>query len=135
MGTWSALPFGNDDAADWAYALEEEQGLEPIEEAFDAVLQVGTAYLEAPEAAGAVAAAELVACLLGRPGDTETYTEAADAWLQQSPPVPGDALRQKALAALDRVTAADSELDELWAEGDGHATWFAAMADLRERLA
>lgn len=135
MGAWSVLPFGNDDAADWAYALEEAEGLQPLEEAFDAVLQLGTSYLEAPEAAGAVAAAELVACLLGRPGDTETYTEAADAWLRQGPPTPGDALRQKALIALDRVSGADSELEELWRESEEHGAWLAAMAELRERVA
>jgi len=27
MGTWSHEPFGNDDANDWAYRLEEEEDL------------------------------------------------------------------------------------------------------------
>ncbi|MEP7297892.1 MAG: DUF4259 domain-containing protein [Burkholderiales bacterium] len=135
MGTWSTLPFGNDDAADWAYELEDADDLAPIDEAVSVVLAVGDAYLEAFEAAAAVAAIELLTCLGGRPGDTETYTEAADAWLKRVEAKPPPELMDKARSALSRVLADDSELHELWRDSEDYEQWLEAMADLRARLA
>jgi hypothetical protein len=40
MGAWSREPFGNDDAIDWPYELEEAEDLSYVEAASDAVLQV-----------------------------------------------------------------------------------------------
>ena len=136
MGTWSTLPFGNDDAADWAYELDEPNDLAPIEDAIDRVLAVGGGQLlELFEGSAALAAIELLACLRGHPGDTETYTENADAWLTASTIRPPAALVDRALAAIDRVTAEKSELRELWREGDEFEAWLAAVADLRARVA
>jgi hypothetical protein len=56
MGTWSVEPFGNDDAVDWADELKESNDPSLVQEAIDAVLAVGDEYLEAPDAAVAVAA-------------------------------------------------------------------------------
>jgi hypothetical protein len=39
MGAWSHEPFGNDDANDWAYGLEEAEDLSYVEEALNAVLE------------------------------------------------------------------------------------------------
>jgi hypothetical protein len=136
MGTWSTLPFGNDDAADWAYELDEPNDLGPIREAIASVLAVGAdAELEIFEASAALAAIELLACLRGHPGDTETYTEAADAWLTASSIEPPAELLTQAEAAIARVLAERSELRELWQEGDEYEEWLAAVADLRARLA
>ena len=135
MGTWSTLPFGNDDAADWAYELEDADDLAPIEEAKSVVLAVGDAYLEAFEAAAAVAAIELLTCLVGRPGDTETYTEAADAWLKRIEIKPPDALMNQARLVLSRILSDDSELHELWRDGEDYDQWLDVMADLRARTA
>ncbi len=136
MGTWSTLPFGNDDAADWAYELDEPNDLGPIREAIASVLAVGAnADLEVFEASAALAAIELLACLRGHPGDTETYTEAADAWLTASSIEPPAELLTQAEAAIARVLAERSELRELWQEGDEYEEWLAAVADLRARLA
>jgi hypothetical protein len=134
MSTWSPLPFGNDEAADWAYELEDPDDLEPIELAVDTVLAVGDAYLETFEASAALAAIELLACLCGRPGDTETYTEAADAWLTATTVTPDDELLDKAHAAIDRVLAEDSELREVWEESDDYEQWLATVDDLRARI-
>jgi hypothetical protein len=105
MGTWSVEPFGNDDAADWVYELEEAEDLSPIEEAIDAVLAVGTEYLEAPVASVALAAIEVLARLGGSPGEKSSYTETADNWvasIQLEPPVE---LLDKAQAAIARILA------------------------------
>jgi hypothetical protein len=135
LGTWSTLAFGNDDAADWAYTLDDTDDLQAIEDALAAVSAVGSAYLESPEATEAVAAIELLACVAGRPGDTETYTEAADAWLQRVKAKPTAELLGQAQRVLDRILGEDSELKALWQESDEYDQWLAAMADLRARLA
>lgn len=134
MGTWSTLPFGNDDAADWAYELDDTDDLTPIEEAMTSVLSTGDATLEAFDGAAAIAAIELLACLRGRPGDTETYTEAAYAWLGRTRQQPTPALIDKARSVLGRVLAERSELRDLWRESPEYAEWLATMEDLRARI-
>lgn len=134
MVTWSTLPFGNDDAAEWAYDLDAPGDLEPIAQAIAAVLAAGDNELEEFEASAALAAIELLACLRGRPGDTETYTEAADAWITATTLTPPAELVGKAQAAIARILADRSELRTLWQQTDEYEAWLAAVADLRARL-
>jgi hypothetical protein len=134
MGAWSIDAFGNDDAADWAQELEEAEDLSLIEEAIDAVLGVGTDYLEAPEAAVAVAAIEVLARLGGSPGETSAYSEAADEWVARQQAKPGTELIDKAQAAIARILADDSELSELWQESEDHDAWRAGLEALGSRL-
>ena len=81
MGTWSAEPFGNDTAADWAYGLEETSDFSLIQETLNAVVQEDD-YLDADFAQEAVAAAETLAKLLGRGSQVDAYTESVDEWVQ-----------------------------------------------------
>lgn len=134
MGTWSVDPFGNDDAADWAYGLEEADDLGPIEEAIDAVLSVGDDYLEAPEASVAIAAIEVLARLGGNSGERTSYTEIADKWVADHPLKPSVELVDKAQAAIARILAENSELVELWQESDEYDAWQASVDDLRVRV-
>lgn len=134
MGTWSVDAFGNDDAADWAYGLEEAENLEPIEEALNAVLDVGDAYLEAPEGAVALAAVEVLARLAGNPGEKTPYTEAVDKWVESTTAKPTAALMVKAQAAINRILAENSELNELWKDTDDYDAWLASVSDLRTRV-
>ena len=134
MGTWSAEPFGNDDAADWAYELEDAEDLTPIEEAIDAALSVGDEYLEASEASVALAAIEVLARLGGNPGEQNSYTEAADKWVARLQLKPTVELVDKAQAAIARILGENSELLELWQESDEYDTWQASVEDLRVRV-
>ncbi len=134
MGTWSHEAFGNDTACDWAAALAEGDSLQPVERAIDAVARAPAGVLDADTAVEALAAAEVVARLRGRPGDGSAYTAPVDAWVLRTRHRPSAALVQGALAALDRIAGPDSELHALWAEGDGLADWLASIADLRGRL-
>ena len=93
MGTWSHEPFGNDDAADWAYELEEAKDLSPVEAALDAVLE-NDGYVEAPEATCAVAAVEVIAKVLGRGTQSDAYTESVDRWVKQLRVMPSCAAHQ-----------------------------------------
>jgi hypothetical protein len=134
MGTWAADAFGNDDAADWAGELDGAEDLAPIEAAIDRVLEVGDDYLEAPEATVALAAIEVVACLLGRPATKAGYPESVERWVADSDLAPPPELVEQSLAVIARILGEDSELQALWEDSDDHEDWLAAMADLRARL-
>ncbi|WP_131737093.1 DUF4259 domain-containing protein [Actinomadura roseirufa] len=130
MGTWDTGPFDNDTAADFSGqldALDEDERPAAIRGAFQDVL-AETDYLDYYEATIAVAAAALVAaqCPGGKPTD-EVYGPDGSI-----PPLSTD-LRPLAVRALDRITAEDSELHELWEE-TGAEGWLAEIEALRTIL-
>ena len=129
MGAWSHEPFGNDDANDWAYGLEDTKDLSLIEVALDRVLQTD-GYLEAPEASEAVAAVEVLAKILGKGTQSDAYTKKVDAWVKSVSIGPSPILLSKAHQALARILEEDSELCELWSEGDS-AEWVASIRALQ----
>ena len=128
MGAWSHEPFGNDDANDWAYELEEAEDLSYVETALDAVLETD-GYLEAPEASCAVAAVEVIAKLLGKGTQSDAYTEKVDEWVKRVRAKPPRPLLEKAQRALERIRGEQSELKELWHEGNA-AEWEASLKSL-----
>lgn len=123
MGAWSHEPFGNDTANDWAYGLEDIGNLSLIEAAFDAVNNDEGEYLGASVGEEAVAAAEALAHLMGKPTETDTYTEKVQTWAKSVSARPNPALKNKARQALQRVLSEGSELRELWEEADEYAQW------------
>jgi hypothetical protein len=129
MGAWSHEPFGNDDAGDWAYELEEAEDLSHVEAALDAVLDT-EGYLQAPEASCAVAAVEVLAKLLGKGTQSDAYTEKVDEWVRKVRAKPSRPLLEKARAVLARVRGEESELKELWHEGDA-TEWEASLDSLQ----
>ena len=129
MGAWSHGSFDNDDALDWVGELEEAEGTEPIAEAFDAVLGADD-YLEAPEASMGIAAAEVVAALLGKPA-AKLPDEVASWVVGKEPPKP--ALVKKAQRVIERILK-DSELKDLWADSEDSAKWQQEVEGLLRRL-
>src|SRR5690606_30203174 len=109
MGAWGVLAFDNDDANDWAYGLDDVADLSLVESAFQAVEEAGE-DLEAPDAANALAACEVLARLRGKPGYTDAYTEKVDQWVADHPLSPSPALLRWADAVIDRILSEDSEL-------------------------
>jgi len=134
VGAWGPGPFDNDDASDFAANVGSKDDIAAVEAALDKVLAIGEGYLEAPEASNAIAAAEILALLVDRPSDETEYPDEIEEWAAESEHVPSDALRAKAVRALDRVLAPPSELLELWSEGDDLATWKASVEDAKRRL-
>lgn len=134
MGTWSYEPFGNDTAGDWAYGLDENPDLSYLQDAFEKVLANGEEYLEAPDAEEAIAAAEVLAKVLGRGTQTDAYTESVDRWVGNLKSTPSAELRRKASEALLRVMAEDSEITELWSEAEGAKEWRASIDRLRAAI-
>jgi len=128
MGAWGARSFENDDALDWVWELEDSSDDSVVRAALVAVH--GDGDVEAPEAACACAAAEVVAASAGRPATW--LPNEVTAWVAaHGAAVVG--LREEARAAVQRI-AAGSELQQLWAEA-GAAEWDAGVADLLGRLA
>lgn len=134
MGSWSHEPFGNDTACDWSYDLEESEDLAFIEQTLDKVIATGSDYLEAPDAEEAIAAIEVIAKLLGRGTQTDSYTEAVDQWVSCMPHKPDSALLQKARSTLDRILSSESELLDLWKDSDSFGEWDASMKRLKVSL-
>jgi hypothetical protein len=134
MGTSGVGAFENDAAVDWTYGLKAEDDLRPVLVAITGVLGVGDGYLDADLAVEGLAACEVVARLKGNWGMRDVYTETVDAWVLAHPEEPPATLVEGAVAAIDRILRAPSELLELWEEGDA-AEWKAAVADLRSRVA
>jgi hypothetical protein len=132
MGAWSHEPFGNDDANDWAYGLEDVTDLSLIDEALDKVLEAEE-YLEAPEASEAVAAIEVLAKLLGKGTQTDTYTEKVDEWVKSVSVHPSATILVKANLALGRILGENSELRELWEEGDAQE-WLHSITSLQKAI-
>ncbi|XVQ11975.1 DUF4259 domain-containing protein [Spirillospora sp. CA-255316] len=132
MGTWDVGPFDNDHAADFAGDLDEteaDQRAATIHQALSAV--AGPDGRTTSRAADpAIAAAALVAAQQpgGAPIDSVYGPE------QPIPPLPAE-LVPLAAAALDRVTASDSEIRQLWEETPGYAAWHAEITSLKAVLA
>jgi hypothetical protein len=137
MGAWGHGSFDNDDAADWVFELEDATDDSVLERTLTAVASAPPdAYVESPEAASALAAAEVVAS--AATGSREalaaggSYSEGALAWVERH----GSSVRAElvplALAAVRRARE-NSELRELWDEAEPD-DWLAEVADLERRL-
>jgi uncharacterized protein DUF4259 len=136
MGAWAADSFGNDDAMDWVFDLQKSSGLNIVRSAIAGVPDSGE-YIEAPEASVALAAAEVVAALLGRP--MAELPDEVSAWVNAHRElVPDDDLVRSVRQTCVRIgdDLESSELAQLWAEAapDDREAWRAGVRSLRERL-
>jgi hypothetical protein len=134
MGCWSINSFGNDDALDWLEELYEQEDLAPAESAVNAVLSVGVNYLEAPEAAQALAAAEVILAAMGRPGPIVAENESLTLWINRVNPSPTTDLVARSIQAIDRILENESELHELWQDTNDYNEWKYDVESLRSRL-
>lgn len=136
MGAWGIGSFENDDAADWAWRFDEEDGLKLLDETLDSVFGEGSPndYVEAPTGSEVVAACEVIARMKGKSTDRTIYGEAADKWIAAHGSQPKQELIAKANKALDIVLSDRSELYQLWQESESFVDWQASVADLRQRM-
>ena len=136
MGTWGSGPFENDDAADFADELDDADPAQRevlIRGALQRAVDVDE-YLEADDAARAVAAAAVVAATRtpGMPVDDDA--DGPEFLLTGDlNPLPED-LAGLARQALDRVAAEDSEWREAWEESDALDEAVAALDEVRSGL-
>ncbi|WP_229261997.1 DUF4259 domain-containing protein [Duganella guangzhouensis] len=111
MGTWAVDAFGNDYAQDWAQDLHETTNLDAVEDTLNTALDT-PGELEAPFAAEALVAIEVLARLQGKGGPQTDDSAAVDQWVEARKPRSKHRadLEEKASRALERILAADSEL-------------------------
>ncbi|HTH48407.1 MAG TPA: DUF4259 domain-containing protein [Candidatus Limnocylindria bacterium] len=131
MGAWGSGTFENDDASDWLYELEESSETSVIAEALSVITDAGDAYLEAPDCSNALAAAEIVAALRGKP--PADFPDNAKKWVAEHAKLEVTALVKIAQAAIGRIRS-NSELKELWDESEEAAEWYASLDNLEARL-
>jgi hypothetical protein len=127
MGAWSHDPFGNDDALDLLADIERD-GLFAIGGAFQPALEED--WLDAPLASKVVAAAALLAAGHGAGIALPDGARGAVARLG-SPPADLLPVARKAL----RKVVDSSELEALWAEGDGYDLWLTSLSQIQAGLA
>ena len=130
MGAWGHRSFENDDALDWVFELGESSDFSVISAAFDALFAEQEDYLDAYYCTRALAAAEVVAALKGKPAGS--LPDEVTAWLKGKTQ-PDDALTASAVKAVDAAVT-DSELKELWEESEEFAVWQSDVQGLLERL-
>ncbi len=130
MGAWGYGNFENDDAMDFVGDLETTTGTGHLSTILYAISDDRSEYVEAPESSSAIAAAEVVAALIGNPHPE--LPEEVSRWVaQQSGSY--DNLAREAVRAVGRI-AESSELRELWEEADDFPRWQESIVDLIARL-
>jgi hypothetical protein len=136
MGTWAADAFGNDYAQDWAQDLHETSNMDAVEDTLNTALDKAPANSDAPFAAEALVAIEVLARLQGSGGARSDDSAAVDEWVEARKPKakPRADLAGKAGRAIDRILSEESELRQLWQDSDHYEAWRAAVEDLRTRL-
>lgn len=132
MGAWGCGNFENDDALDFLDGLSAETAVGEVQSAMTTLIESSQEDegAESWEAGAGLAAAELVAAALGRPGPDlpEDASNAVRALESDAERLRASA-REAAVAALER-----SELRELWGESDELDGWTAAVQGLIARL-
>ncbi|MRW82594.1 DUF4259 domain-containing protein [Pseudoduganella sp. FT26W] len=135
MGTWAVDAFGNDYAQDWAEDLHETGNLDAVEDTLNTALDT-PGELDAPFAAEALVAIEVLARLQGKGGPRSEDSASVDEWVAARKPKakPRADLADKAARALERILSEESELRALWEESEHYEAWRASVEDLRARL-
>ncbi len=137
MATWAVDAFGNDYAQDWAEDLGQTSNLEAVENTLDMALDNAGETLDAPYAAEALVAIEVLARLQGKGGERSEDSAPVDQWVdarKAKARVRSD-LAEKAGRAIERILSEQSELRELWVDSEHYADWRAAVEELRGRIA
>ena len=132
-GGWDVGPFDNDDALDWVWELSESSDLSVVEEALQSAIST-SGYLEAPTGSIAVAAAEVVAALKGKP--RAQLPDEVTSWVASHQLEVDDQLVKAARQAIVHVKNSESsELAQLWSDSDELLNqWHKDLADLARRL-
>jgi len=136
MGTWAVDAFGNDYAQDWAQDLHETSNMDAVEDTLNTALDEAAGELDAPFAAEALVAIEVLARLQGKGGKRSDDSALVDEWVEarKARAKPRADLAEKAVRVLDRILSEHSELRALWQDSEHYEAWRASVEDLRARL-
>jgi DNA-binding transcriptional regulator YbjK len=120
MGVWGYSAFENDDALDWVAELERSDSAAILADAFDVILESEGDYVELPEASIAIAAAEVLAGLMGQADPS--LPEVVRAWIERQKQEEVDAVVIEKARRVINVVLTDSELQGVW-EDAGNLDW------------
>ena len=132
-GAWGTGSFENDDALDWVWELEASTGSRVLDAALESAADAES-YIEAPSGSYVIAAAEVLAVLVGKP--SEGLPPEVMVWTKKQSFKPSSELLKTARLALANVMDEDrSELAQLWSDsGDLYQEWRSQLNDLSGRL-
>lgn len=131
MSAWGPSALQNDDAVEWLGTLEDDEDIGLVDEALDAVTDADEEeVLEAEVCCAALAAAEVVAALAGKP--SPRLPDGIKEMIADEDPIEAELLDQ-AIEAVGRVRT-DSELLIQWQEEGGVDDWYSALDELTKRL-
>ncbi|TFW17254.1 DUF4259 domain-containing protein [Duganella callida] len=129
-GAWGAGSFENDDALDCVASCTGQNDESCLSQALQAVRSAS--YVEAPDAAAAVAAAEVIAAVLD--SNQAALPTELRSWLAKQDQSRIRALAPFASTALNRIANSRvSELAALWSE-DAKSNWDVRIKALAGRL-
>lgn len=131
MAAWDTGPFDNDDAVDWLEELIDSSDISILSATLDVIGDVGEDFLESADCCNAIAAAEIVAALLGQAG--AGLPAKAKAWIKKYKKLDAAPLLPTAQAVVQRIRK-KSELKDQWEESEDPDKWYAAIDDLATRL-
>jgi len=132
MGAWSAEPFGNDSALDWAFELEGSSDWDVVADALTEAANTD-GRMDSDVATAAIAAAEVVARGLGRPTQDEDAPEDVLEFVARVA-TPTPELVELAMLGLNAASGPDSELSLLWNEDGEQSEWSQANARIATAL-
>lgn len=130
MGTWGTRNFENDGAQDWIFEVMDNKDGGMIADTLQFTLNKD-GFLDASECEDALAAAEVVAALFGKPSEDfpEDPLEDLDALNLLATP----ALRKLAVSVVEKIKQA-SEMREAWTAENQLEDWSGVLDDLVKRL-
>lgn len=130
MSAWGYYNFDNDTAADFAERFRDTPNVEALRETLDPVT-AAEEQIGALAASEALAAAEIVAAILGKP--SRDFPADLLLVISKIDPAKGENLREAARQAVTAVRK-QSELQRNWAATDDNNNWQAWQAELLDRL-
>jgi len=135
MGAWGVGVFDNDAAGDWVWDLiAAADGIAFLDETLTGVFSEAEDEDYVESGCEALAAAEVVAALKGKPLEGLDIQVELVAWLKGKP-APSDELVQQSIRAVELTMGEKSEQRELWEEtGEDYETWKQLCTDLIARL-
>jgi 3-methyladenine DNA glycosylase AlkD len=127
MGAWGVLAYENDNAADWLWTLEEAEDLSVLSDALEQVISDDEIVENWEEA---LAAAEVVATLLGKP--LPELPEEVSEFAKRNSRKPSPKLVDLAIRAVVGIRDTPN-LRKQWT-AKNVAGWESALGDLLKRL-
>lgn len=134
MGAWAVDPFGNDEACDWVFELEEVEDLSAVEEAIASIISNSCNAVNVSVASVALAAIAVLVRVKERPSEVIPGSDRIDVWINKLECEPDSALFVSALSVIDIILSDSSELRLLWEETGDYAAWLLSVNELRMRL-